>query len=56
MYNKTANGGFIVGLKAFNKRYKQCRPGYRHINFPNGQTVVLLADGSIADENELKTE
>jgi putative component of membrane protein insertase Oxa1/YidC/SpoIIIJ protein YidD len=53
VYNKTKEGGFFMGINALKKRIKQCKPGYRIVNLPNGEKVVLLADMTIVDFNKL---
>ncbi len=55
VYRITKTKGFFHGSRAFLKRYKQCRPGYRlGYNSSNSQEEVILRDGSIVNRIDLR--
>lgn len=41
--------GAMAGLLELNRRYRQCRPGYRPLQLrsPEGEALFLLADSSV---------
>ena len=54
VYEQTSEGGFLVGLRALVRRWRQCRPGYRFLLGVSAMQV-RLADGSIVDASALAT-
>lgn len=57
VYRITESEGPIQGIKAFFKRYRQCRPGYRlGYNTSLLQEEVILKDGSIVNRDELRAD
>ena len=57
VYRITNEEGIWAGLKAFNSRYKKCRPGYKvGYNSHDGSTELHLVDGTILQEDEISYE
>lgn len=57
VYRTTSEDGFLPGIKAFIKRYRQCRPGYRlGYNTSSSKDEVLLKDGSVVNKDELRAD
>ena len=57
VYRITNDKGFWAGLKAFNTRYKKCRPGYKvGYNSQDGTVELHLVDGTILREDEISYE
>ena len=57
VYRHLQEGGFINGINAFNRRFYQCRPGYKvFYNSSNGALEIELSDLSIVGAQEFRTE
>ncbi len=56
----THERGVTGGWRALTLRMRQCRPGYvllsADIRTANGSRLVLVADGSLIDANDLRTD
>ena len=46
VYHELAHNGFVAGIRAFKKRFYQCRPNYAIIKL-DGQDFVVLNDDSL---------
>ena len=54
VYRIAKEKGFLGGLNAFAKRYKQCRPGYQITSSSlSEETVMILCDGSVIENTEI---
>jgi hypothetical protein len=54
VYNETKAHGLIRGLKAFYFRFRNCRGEYHVINLRSDEVVVMLRDGSLVKETDLR--
>ncbi len=52
IYNLTEQAGFLTGVNALWKRFKQCRAGYTFYIGPDGQEWVILKDLTMVIRNE----
>jgi putative component of membrane protein insertase Oxa1/YidC/SpoIIIJ protein YidD len=52
VFQITRQYGFIAGIKALRKRYKQCRPGYNLYQTPDYVCHVILADKTVIPFDE----
>jgi len=54
VYRTTNEQGFLKGLLALNKRFHQCRPGYKLLkDETNNCYILLLKDGSIIKDDKI---
>ncbi|WP_262712137.1 membrane protein insertion efficiency factor YidD [Chryseobacterium hagamense] len=53
VYEKTAEEGFISGLKALKYRFKNCRSGAGIIEHPTGEIYIILPNRRILNEPEI---
>jgi putative component of membrane protein insertase Oxa1/YidC/SpoIIIJ protein YidD len=49
VYQETKKNGFINGIRAFRRRFHQCRPGYGIVAAPDGKEWVVLMDLSCVE-------
>lgn len=52
IFQVTKQVGFVAGIKAFQTRLKQCRPGYSFYKTPDGMDWIILADKTVLKLNE----
>jgi uncharacterized protein len=55
VYRIAGESGFVKGIRAFFKRFRQCRPGYFLHKLENGEYVLILRDGYIVNEENIST-
>lgn len=53
VFRITRDDGFVAGLDVLRHRFRQCRPGYGFVTLPDGQEMVVLADGSLVEAESL---
>ena len=53
VYQRTAQSGFLAGLRKLRQRSSRCKPGYRISISSTGETSIALVDGSILREDEI---
>lgn len=54
VYEKTKEEGFIIGIKAFLFRFKNCRGGFEIFKNPiNNKTQMLLPSGIVIEKEEI---
>jgi putative component of membrane protein insertase Oxa1/YidC/SpoIIIJ protein YidD len=57
VYRIAESQGLIKGIKAFIKRFRQCRPGYRMgYNTSLLKDEVVLKDGSVVNRDDLRAD
>jgi len=54
VFDKTKNGGFIAGLKAFKFRHQNCRNGFELFKNPiTGETQMILPNMQVIGEEKI---
>lgn len=53
VYRISYEKGFKAGIKAFLKRYRECRPEYQCFFSQEGKIQLKLKSGTIIDEEEI---
>ncbi|HVW96607.1 MAG TPA: membrane protein insertion efficiency factor YidD [Mucilaginibacter sp.] len=51
VYRITTEQGFGAGMRALQKRYRCCRPGYSHYQTDDGREWVILKDQSVVERS-----
>jgi putative component of membrane protein insertase Oxa1/YidC/SpoIIIJ protein YidD len=54
VYDVCKKEGLVAGIRAFFKRTKQCRSGYKMIHAADGTEWVLLADHTLIERKEMR--
>lgn len=52
VYRMAKEKGIFEGLKAFNKRVRQCKPGY-HVHYQENSVELELRDKTILKQDEI---
>lgn len=54
VYQETICGGFLMGLKALNLRFRTCRHGFEVFENPvDGTMQILLSNGEVLKQHEI---
>ena len=54
VFRITTEQGFVAGVNAFYKRYRQCRPGYQiKASTDSNEIEMVLIDGTVIEKKDI---